>query len=135
MSHTQSRDERSESTAARSMVNVASADQARLARLHGAALGWEVTHSDDDYGMVEGNGIKIGFGKVEGFRPARWPDEAGAKRFHLDRQVDDFDEATERLCVLGAGRADFPTGAGGWPVLLDPDRQRFHLSPCPVTTL
>ena len=69
-----------------------------------AALGWEVTYSDDSYGMVEGNGIKIGFGKVEGFRPAQWPDEAGAKRFHLDLQVDDLDEAAESLCAIGASQ-------------------------------
>ena len=40
--------------------------------------------------------IKIGFGKVEGFRSAQWPDEAGATRFHLDLQVDDLDEAAEK---------------------------------------
>jgi Glyoxalase-like domain len=54
-----------------SMVNIDSADPARLARFYAAALGWEVIYSDDSYGMVEGNGIKIGFGKAEGFRPAQ----------------------------------------------------------------
>ena len=132
MSHTQSRSGYGESTAALSMLNIVSADPARLARFYAAALGWEVTYSDDSYGMVEGNGIKIGFGKVEGFRPAQWPDEAGVKRFHLDLQVDDLDEATESLRAIGASQPDFQPGAGRWRVLLDPDGQPSCLSPRPA---
>jgi predicted enzyme related to lactoylglutathione lyase len=132
MSHTQSLKEHGESTAEFSMLNIDSGDPARLARFYATALGWEVTYSDDSYGMVEGNGIRIGFGRVEGFRPAQWPDEAGLKRFHLDLQVDDLDEATERLCAVGASQPDFQPGAGRWRVLLDPDGQPFCLSPRPV---
>ncbi|WP_067887100.1 VOC family protein [Nocardia vaccinii] len=132
MSHTYSTAEHGESTAALSMLNIDSADPARLARFYAAALDWEVTYSDDNYGMVEGNGIKIGFGKVEGFRPAQWPDEACAKRFHLDLQVEDLDEATESLCAIGASQPDFQPGAGRWRVLLDPDGQPFCLSPRPA---
>jgi predicted enzyme related to lactoylglutathione lyase len=124
--------EHGESTAEFSMLNIDSADPARLARFYAAALGWEVTYSDDSYGMVEGNGIKIGFGKVEGFRSAQWPDEAAVKRFHLDLQVDDLDEATESLCAIGASQPDFQSGAGRWRVLLDPDGQPFCLSPRPA---
>lgn len=114
------------------MLNIDSADPARLARFYAAALGWQVTYSDDSYGMVEGNGIKIGFGKVEGFRPTQWPDEACAKRFHLDLQVDDLEEATESLRAIGASQPDFQPGAGRWRVLLDPDGQPFCLSPRPA---
>ncbi len=134
MSHTYSTAKSGESTAALSMVNIDSSDPARLARFYADALGWEVTYSDDSYGMVEGNGIKIGFGKVEGFRPAQWPDEAGAKRFHLDLQVDDLDKAAESLCAIGASQPDFQPGAGRWRVLLDPDGQPFCLSPRPAAT-
>lgn len=116
------------------MLNIDSADPAKLARFYAAALGWEVTYSDESYGMVEGNGIKIGFGKIEGFRPAQWPDEAGVKRFHLDLQVDDLDQATESLCAIGASQPDFQPGAGRWRVLLDPDGQPFCLSPRPAAT-
>lgn len=127
MSHTQSKSELGNPTAALSMVNIDSADPAKLARFYAAAFGWEVTYSDDSYGMVEGNGIKIGFGKIEGFRPSQWPDEAGAKRFHLDLQVDDLDQATESLCAIGASHPDYQPGAGRWRVLLDPDGQPFCL--------
>jgi predicted enzyme related to lactoylglutathione lyase len=132
MSHTRSGTANGESAAALSLVNIDSADPARLARFYAAALGWEVTYSDDSYGMVEGNGIKIGFGRIEGFRPPQWPDEAGAKRFHLDLQVDDLDEAAERLCAIGASQPDFQPGAGRWRVLLDPDGQPFCLNPRPA---
>jgi predicted enzyme related to lactoylglutathione lyase len=110
------------------MLNIDSADPARLARFYAAALGWEATYSDDNYAMIEGNGIKIGFGKIEGFRPAQWPDEAGVKRFHFDLQVNGLDEATESLCGIGASQPDFQPGAGRRRVLLDPDGQRLHQS-------
>jgi predicted enzyme related to lactoylglutathione lyase len=134
MSHTQAAKTPGESMAALSMVNIDSADPARLARFYAAALGWDVTYSDDNYGMVEGNGIKIGFGKIDEFRPAQWPDDAGAKRFHLDLQVDDLDEAAEKLCAIGASQPDFQPGADRWRVLLDPDGQPFCLSPRPAAT-
>jgi predicted enzyme related to lactoylglutathione lyase len=121
-----------ESPAELSMLNIDSADPARQARFYAAALGWEVTYSDDSYGMVEGDGMRIGFGKVEGFRPAPWPDEAGVKRFHLDLRVDDLDEATESLCAIGASHPEFQPGAERWRVLLDPDGQPFCLSPRPA---
>lgn len=116
------------------MVNIDSADPARQARFYAAALGWEITYSDDDYGMVEGDGVKIGFGKIEQFRPAPWPDESGAKRFHLDLHVDDLDEAAMKLCELGATQPDHQPGAGRWRVLLDPDGQPICLSPRPTAT-
>ena len=127
MSHTQERSGFGASTATLSMLNIDCADPTRLAQFYAAALGWEVTYSDDNYGMVEGNGIKIGFGRIEGFRPAQWPDEAGVKRFHFDLQVNDLDEATEILCGIGASQPDFQPGAGRWRVLLDPDGQPFCL--------
>src|SRR5579875_1268919 len=117
MSHTQSAEQHGETTAALSMVNIDSGDPARQARFFAAALGWEVTYSDDNYGMVEGDGIRIGFGKIEGFGPAQWPDEAA-----------------ESLCAIGASQPDFQPGAGRWRVLLDPDGQPICLSPRPAAT-
>ncbi|HET9059961.1 MAG TPA: VOC family protein [Acidimicrobiales bacterium] len=129
MSHTHSVTDHGEPPAELSMLNIDSADPARLARFYAAALGWEVTYSDDNYSMVEGNGVKIGFGKMEGFRPVPWPDEAGVKRFHLDLRVDDLEQATETLCAIGAVQPDFQPGADRWRVLLDPDGRSFCRSP------
>jgi predicted enzyme related to lactoylglutathione lyase len=80
MSHTQNEELPDTPTATPSMVNIDSSDPARSAQFYAAALGWNVTYSDDNYGMVEGDGVKIGFGKVDGFQPAQWPDETAAKR-------------------------------------------------------
>ena len=114
------------------MPNIGSADPARLARFGAAAPRWEVTRSDETYGMVEGKGIRSGFGKFEGFRPAPWPDEAGARPLHLDLQVDDLDETTESLGAIGASRTDFQSGAGRRRVLLDPNGHPVCLSPSPL---
>jgi predicted enzyme related to lactoylglutathione lyase len=121
-------------TATLAMLNIDTADPAIQAHFYATALGWEITYCDDNYGMIEGNGIKIGFGKVEGFQPARWPDRACTKRFHLDLQVDDLDKAVKRLCAIGASEPDFQPGAEHWRVLLDPDGQPFCLTPRRIDT-
>jgi len=134
MSHTHTEDPAGTPTATLSMVNIDSSDPARSAQFYAAAFGWIVTYSDDNYGMVEGDGVKIGFGRVDGFRPARWPDETATKRFHLDLLVDDLDAAAAKLCAAGASQPDFQPGAERWRVLLDPDGHPFCLSPRPATT-
>lgn len=92
------------------------------------------TYSDDNYGMIEGDGVKIGFGRVDGLGPARWPDETATKRFHLDLLVDELDAAAAELCAAGASEPDFQPGAERWRVLLDPDGHPFCLSPRPAPT-
>lgn len=133
MSHTQSTPRSGVSSAELSLFNIDSADPGRQAQFYAAALGWEVTYSDENYGMIEGAGVKIGFGKVEGFQPSSWPDENSAKRFHLDLRVDDLEEAARSLCAIGASQPEFQPGADRWRVLLDPDGQPFCLSPRPTT--
>ena len=128
MGHTQKRSGSVESPATLSMLNIDRADLARLAQFYAVALGWEVTYSDDSYRMVRGNDIKIGLGKIEGFRPAQWPNEDGVKHFHFDLQVNHLDEATESLCGIEASQPDFQPVAGRWRVLLDPDGQPFCLT-------
>ncbi len=134
MSHTQDQDTPDAPTATLSMVNIDSAEPARSAQFYAAALGWDVTYSDDNYGMVEGDGVTIGFGKVEAFQPVRWPDETSTKRFHFDLRVDDLDAAAATLCAAGASQPDFQPGADRWRVLLDPDGRPFCLSPRPAAT-
>ena len=80
MTHTENEGLPDTPTATLSMVNIDSVDPARSAQFYAAALGWNVTYSDDNYGMVEGDGVKIGFGKVDGFQPVQWLDETAIKR-------------------------------------------------------
>ncbi|TAN25980.1 MAG: VOC family protein [Actinomycetota bacterium] len=133
MSHTRSVEEHGKSAVKLSMLNIDSTDPARLAEFYAATLCWEVTNSGTNYGMVEGDGIKIGVGRIERFWPAQWPEEAGVKRFHLDLKVDDFDEAAEGQFVIGASQPDFQPETG-CRVLLDRDGQAFRLSPRPAAT-
>lgn len=115
------------------MNNGERADPAKLARFCAGALGWGLAYSDSQ-GMVEGNGIKIGLGRIEVFRPAQWPDEAGAKRLHLDLHVDDLDEAAKSPCAVGATQPAFQPGADRWRVLLDLDGRSVCLPPRPSAT-
>ena len=132
MSHTHNDNPSDTPTATLSMVNIDSSDPARAAQFYATALGWNVTYSDDNYGMVEGDGVKLGFGRVDGFEPVQWPDATATKRFHLDLQVDDLETAAARLCAAGASQPDFQPGAERWRVLLDPDGRPFCLCPRPA---
>lgn len=129
MNHTQSTTTSGKSAAELSMLNIDCANPGRQAEFYATALGWTVTYSDENYGMLEGNGLRIGFGKMDGYQPAPWPDDNNGKRFHLDMRVDDLDEAAANLCAIGATKPDFQPGDGRWLVLLDPDGQPFCLSP------
>ena len=90
------------------MVNLDCADPPALAAFYHEVLGWPLRHSDENYAMIGDGTMNIGFGRVDGHRPPRWPDEDSAKRYHLDeaglaalRQV--FDE-TPRAKGFGNGR-------------------------------
>src|SRR5690349_653405 len=85
------------------MVNIDCADPQALARFYAELLGREVTHSEEQYAMVDGaGGAPLGFGKVEGYRAPEWPNPEGTKQFHLDLYVDDLEKAEARCLELGA---------------------------------
>jgi predicted enzyme related to lactoylglutathione lyase len=109
------------------MVNLDCGHPAALADFYHQVLGWEVTHSQDEYAMISDGATSIGFGRVDGYEPPRWPDPATPKRFHLDMYVDDLDQATATCLELGGGKPDFQPGAERWVVLTDPDGQPFCL--------
>lgn len=107
------------------MVNLDCADPRAQADFYHRVLGWEVLHSQDEYAMVSDQNTNIGFGRVEGYRPPRWPDTDAAKRFHLDMYVDDLDDAEARCVELGAHKPEFQPGGDRWRVLTDPAGQPF----------
>lgn len=112
------------------MVTIDCAAPGELAAFYAGVLGWEVTHSEDEYAMITGAGAgtAIGFGRVEGHTPPPWPDEAGAKQFHLDLSVEDVAAAEAACRGLGATVPDFQPGADRWRVLLDPAGHPFCLT-------
>ena len=116
------------------MLNIDGAEPAQLAEFYTNALGWTSAHCDNDYGVAKSDGIKLGFGKIQGFQLTPWPDQVVAKRLHLDLLLDGLDSATERLCATAASQPSFQPGADRWQVLLDPSSQPFCLSQRPVPT-
>lgn len=119
------------STANLIMVNIDCANPPRQAAFYAGVLGWDVTHSQDEYSMVSDGRTSIGFGKVDDYTPPAWPDTSAGKRFHLDLSVTDLAEAEKRCHELGASTPEFQPGGQSWRVLLDPEGQPFCL--CPTT--
>jgi predicted enzyme related to lactoylglutathione lyase len=111
------------------MFNLDCADPRALAEFYHAVFGWEITHAEEEYAMVSDGLINIGFGRVEGFAPADWPQESTPKRYHLDLYVDDLDEAEAACLRLGATRPGIQPGGDRWRVLLDIAGHPFCLSP------
>jgi len=110
------------------MVTVDRADPRAQATFWSAALGWDAVHVDDDYAMLTGGSSALGFGRVEGYTPPAWPDDAGVKQFHLDLAVEDLDDAERTLVALGATVPEAQPGEGRWRVLLDPAGHPFCLT-------
>jgi len=109
------------------MTTLDCADVRAEAAFWGAVLGWEAAVVADEYAMLTGPTSALGFGLVADHRPPAWPDEGGAKQFHLDLAVDDLDAAQARCVELGA---TVPAEQPGetWRVLLDPAGHPFCLT-------
>ena len=109
------------------MVTIDCADPAAEAAFWAAALGWQVTYSDENYGMVSQGDQRLGFGRVEGWKAPGWPNTSGTKQFHLDLAVDDLASAEAALVEMGATKpAEQPSE--DWIVLRDPDGHPFCLT-------
>lgn len=115
-------------TARVAMVTLDCADPRAEAAFWSAALGGEVAHAEDEYAMVTAGGTTLGFGRVEGYAPPSWPDDSGAKQFHLDLAVEDPSAAEAAFRSLGATVPGFQPGAERWRVLLDPAGHPFCLT-------
>jgi predicted enzyme related to lactoylglutathione lyase len=102
------------------------ADPAGLAGFYHQVTGWEIESSDADSAVLAGNGpVRLGFQRVDGYRPPSWPDPA--KHFHLDLSVGELDVATKEVLALGATKPDFQPGGDDWVVLADPAGHPFCL--------
>ena len=80
------------------MITLDCAEVPPVADFWTAALGYEQVAADgENYAMLARCGPALGFGKVEGYQPPRWPNEHGSKQFHLDLAAEDVDAEAERL--------------------------------------
>lgn len=114
------------------MLNLDCPDPAALAEFYHQVLGWEVTHSQDEYAMISDGHTSIGFGRVEGYQPPGWPESPAPKRYHLDLRAGDVGKAVERCLQLGAAKPEFQPGGDRWTVLTDPAGHPFCLCPDPA---
>lgn len=113
--------------AALEMVTVDCGDPQQEAQFWAALLGGEVTYADENYALAKVGDLRLGFGKVEGWKAPGWPNTSGTKQFHLDVSVEDPEASVEPVCALGATKPSHQPGEG-WVVLLDPAGHPFCLT-------
>jgi predicted enzyme related to lactoylglutathione lyase len=107
------------------MISLDCADPGALAEFYHQVLGWEIVHSEQDYAMISDGSLPVGFGRVDGYAPPRWPDPAAPKQFHLDFYVEDLDKAEAACLEAGAAKPDHQPGGDRWRVLTDPAGHPF----------
>jgi predicted enzyme related to lactoylglutathione lyase len=107
------------------MVSIDCADPRELAAFYHQILGWEILHSEQDYAMIGDGSLSVGFGRLDGYTPPRWPDPGAPKQFHLDFYVADLDKAEAACLDAGAAKPDHQPGADRWRVLVDPAGHPF----------
>ncbi|MCL2552929.1 MAG: VOC family protein [Actinomycetia bacterium] len=84
--------------------------------------------SDAEFaGVTCEDGLFLGFQRVEGYRPPRWPGQEVPQQLHLCFDAADLDEAEAELLALGAGRPDEQPDEARWRVLTDPAGHPFCL--------
>lgn len=84
--------------------------------------------SDAEFaGVTCEDGLFLGFQRVDGYRPPRWPGQEVPQQLHLCFDVADLDEAEAELLALGAGRPDEQPDEARWRVLTDPAGHPFCL--------
>ncbi|HEY6797881.1 MAG TPA: VOC family protein [Kineosporiaceae bacterium] len=103
-------------------------DPAVLGTFYGALTNLKETYASDAYvGLGGEGGPAIGFQRVEGFTPPKWPTQEVPAQLHLDFAVDDLDSAEAKAIELGATRAEPQPQPDRWRVLLDPAGHPFCL--------
>lgn len=106
-------------------ITIDCADADAQARFYAAALGWDITENEGPYSAISNGELTIEFTALETYRPPEWPDERGAKQFHLELMVDDLDEAAAALLASGATQPEFQPGGERFRVLIDPTGHPF----------
>ncbi|MEU9296762.1 VOC family protein [Streptomyces sp. NPDC048266] len=112
-------------------VNLDCPDPLALAGFYAKATGLPLHERSDEAfaGLVGANGLVIGFQRVEDHRPPTWPASGTPQQLHLDFDVDDLDEAVERLREWGATVPPDQPRPDLWRVVLDPAGHPFCVSP------
>ena len=114
-----------------SAITLDCADPLALAEFYHRATGLPLHPANRaDFAAVSREGAPmIGFQRVDGYRPPRWPGQDAPQQLHLDFDVDDLAEAEARLLSLGAARAAYQPDPERFLVLTDPAGHPFCLCP------
>jgi predicted enzyme related to lactoylglutathione lyase len=98
-----------------------------LAGFYGELLGWTLEPGDENIMFIRADyGDALGFQKVVGFTPPRWPHQDIPQQMHLDVTVDDLDAAETAVLALGATKHELQPGTT-FRVFLDPAGHPFCL--------
>lgn len=109
------------------MIGIDCAEPGAMADFYGEVLDWTVAAKEDDFSMIQGDGVPIIFWRVDGYRPPTWPEGDTPKMFHFDLKVTDLDAAEARCLELGATKPQHQPGTH-WRVLLDPAGHPFCIT-------
>lgn len=106
------------------------ADPEALAAFYRGATGLELHpgSSRDFAALTRRGGIVIGFQRVDGYQPPRWPAQTVPQQMHLDFAVEDLEEAEALLLGLGAAKPEDQPGGDRWRVFTDPAGHPFCLT-------
>jgi catechol 2,3-dioxygenase-like lactoylglutathione lyase family enzyme len=112
-----------------SAITLDCADPEALAAFYQRLTGF-VPHpeSDGDFaGLTGENGFFLGFQRVDGYRPPRWPGQDAPQQFHFDFEVDadDLGAAEALLREAGAVKAEYQPREDRWLVFTDPAGHPF----------
>ncbi|WP_353988077.1 VOC family protein [Ruicaihuangia caeni] len=104
-------------------------DPSALAQFYAGLLGLAVDSTDDEWVSITGNGARLSFQRVEGYRPPEWPGQVVPQQLHLDIEVDDMQRAHDRALELGARQTDPSVDplSADFVVYLDPAGHPFCL--------
>ncbi|OUD01667.1 VOC family protein, partial [Streptomyces swartbergensis] len=105
-------------------------DPLALAAFYQAATGLEPhPRSNAEFASLgggdDGDGLSIGFQRVDGYRAPSWPGQDVPQQLHCCFRVADLEEAETRLLALGAGRPEQQPNESRWRVLTDPAGHPF----------
>ncbi|MDA0632451.1 VOC family protein [Nonomuraea sp. MCN248] len=106
-------------------------DPQGLGAFYSRLLGWPIIVEEDDWVVVSDGGSpdRLAFQLVRDYRPPTWPEGERPQQLHLDVQVDDLDQAEERVLELGATKAAVqPSEDGSFRGFLDPAGHPFCLT-------
>jgi len=104
-------------------------DPVALAEFYQQMVGGELkyeTDSDEWVTLELSDATDIGFQRVAGFNPPKWPDGA-AQQAHLDFDVADLDSGEIDVLAIGARKTRVQPSPESWRVFLDPVGHPFCL--------